>query len=328
MNIARAALMTLAVLAATAARASDFSQAGIGTAGSEFLLFDQGARGIAMGQAYSAVTDDAFSMYWNPAGLAKIPRLSAGFMYSQYLQDISYGSAFYAQRVNDESVAGAGVRYQDLGKISQTDISGNDTGQFHPSNFVAELSWGQSLYDLSDSEAKIDMGVTARWMHSVIIEHADGFGADLGVQTRFFGSLWPYDLAAVLQNMGSGQKFDRVRNTLPLRAKFGGALRPRPELLVSAEMGVPIDNQPYGAAGLEYTLEVQKGIKAMLRCGLNSQNIPDLGILSALSAGVGLTISDFTFDYAFTTQGLLGQTHQLSITFNLPAKMSRRYRER
>jgi len=328
MNIVRAALMTLTALTAIAARASDFSQAGIGTAGSEFLLFDQGARGIAMGEAYSAVSDDAFSLYWNPAGLAKIPRLSFGSMYSQYVQDISYGSAFYAQRVNDDSVAGAGVRYQDLGKITKTDISGNEVGQFHPSNFVAELGWGQSLYDLSDSDVKIDMGVTARWIHSVIIEHAEGFGADLGVQTKFFGSLWPYDLAAVLQNMGSGQKFDIVRNTMPLQGKFGGALRPLPELLVSAELGLPAGNQPYGAAGMEYTLEIQKDIKTMLRFGLNSRNIPDLGILSALSAGVGLTISDFTFDYAFTAQGLLGQTHQLSVSFNLPAKMSRRYRER
>ena len=94
--------------------ANDFAPSAIGTAGSQFLTLDIGARGIAMGGAYTAVTDDAYSLYWNPAGLAKIPRLSVATMYSMYVQDISYQSASYAQRIDDNAVVAAGFRYQDL----------------------------------------------------------------------------------------------------------------------------------------------------------------------------------------------------------------------
>jgi len=329
LRLALASLASWASLAPVAAGATDFATSAIGTTGSEFLLFDVGARGIAMGGAYSAVTDDAYSLYWNPAGLAKIPRLSAAFMYSRYVQDVSYQSAFYAQRVNDDSVAAAGLRYQDLGSISQTDISGNVVGTFRPRNYVAELGWGQSVYDLSGSDVDIAIGGAARWIHSELVERADGYGGDLGVQAHFFNSRIGYDLAAVVQNIGVGQKFYQTRDTLPLRAKAGGALHPLPGVTLAADAVFPVNNAPYGAAGFEYAWEVQPAIKAMLRAGGNSLGAQDLGHLNAINLGMGLTVSDFSFDYAFQTMGVLGdQVHRLSMSYNLPAKASRRYRDR
>jgi len=311
--------------------ANDFAPSAIGTAGSQFLTLDIGARGIAMGGAYTAVTDDAYSLYWNPAGLAKIPRLSVATMYSMYVQDISYQSASYAQRIDDNAVVAAGFRYQDLGPIGRTDISANPvgSGSFEPRNYVAELGWGQSIYDLSDSEVDIDMGVTGRWLHSEMVEHANGYGGDLGFQAHFYNNILPYDLAAVVQNIGVGQKFDQTRNTLPTRARLGGAIRPAPGLTVSLEALIPVDNSPAGAAGCEYVWEVDKSVKAMLRGGFNSQDIFDLDVMAGMSLGLGLTVSDFTFDYAFVPMGVLGaSTHRFSVSFNLPARLSHRYRER
>ncbi|MCX5794154.1 MAG: PorV/PorQ family protein [Elusimicrobia bacterium] len=317
--------------AAPVRAATDFSSSAIGTAGSEFLLFDIGARGIAMGGAYTPVTDDAYSLYWNPAGLAKIPRLSAATMYSLYVQDISYQSASYAQRINDSSVVAGGFRYQDLGSIARTDNSASPvgSGSFHPRNYVFELGWGQSVYDLSDSELDLDMGVTGRWIHSEMVESADGFGGDLGFQAHFYNNVLPYDLATVVQNVGVGQKFDRTRDTLPTRVRFGGAIRPARGFTLSLEGIVPVNNSPAAAAGCEYVWEVDKTVKAMMRGGFNSLNINDLDVMSGISMGLGLTVADFTFDYAFVPMGVLGSsTHRFSVSFNLPAKLSHRYRER
>ena len=45
--------------------------------------------------------------------------------------------------------------------------------------------------------------------------------------------------------------------------------------------------------------------------------------------GFGLKLSDLSFDYAFAPVGELGgQLHRISLSYNLPAKISRRYRER
>ena len=323
-----AALALLLPALAISATASDFSRAAVATTGSEFLLTDIGGRGIAMGGAFTALADDASSLYWNPAGLARIPRLSASFMYADQLAGINYQSLGYAQRINDSSVMGAGFRYQDFGDVDHTDISGNNLGVFHPRNTVVELGWGQSIYDLSDSEMDVAMGVVGRWIHSDTLLTADGYGGDIGVRARFFNWLYPYDLAFTAQNLGKGQKFDQVRDTLPFRARFGAAIRPLNALTLAVDGIFPANDAPQGAVGAEYVLEVDRNMKAAVRAGFNSLTIDSLGLATALSAGLGVSLKDFSFDYAFVPAGVLGNVHRFSLSFNLPAKSSRRATER
>lgn len=329
MRICRRAALGI-VLAASSAGATDFGRPGIGTAGSEFLTLDTSARGIAMGGAMTAVTDDASSMYWNPAGLARVPRVSAAFMHAQYVADVSYEAASYAQRINDTSVVGAGVRYLDGGTVAQTDLQGAAVGSFHPRAYVAELGWGQSIYDLSDSEKDVALGVTAKAIRTDLgLASANGYAADFGVRYRFFTSAQTYDMAFVVQNVGSGQKFDAVKDSLPLRIRVGGAVKPTQNLSLSLEGVAPVNNSPYVAAGAEYALEIQRGITGFARAGVNTLTYQSLGAASMMSLGLGIKFNDVTFDYAFVPMGVLGTaTHRLSLSFNLPTTVSRRYRER
>jgi long-subunit fatty acid transport protein len=325
----RASAAVLCALIALPAGASDFGRAAIGTSGAEFLLFDTSARGIAMGGAYTAASNDASSIYWNPAGLSQVPRLSATFMHAQYLAGITYNAAATAIRVNDASVFGAGVRYLDVGQIDRTDVNGLNRGSFNPRSYVAELGWGQSVYDLSDSEMDVTVGVAAKAIRSDIGATASAFGGDFGMQSRFYGPSLTYDVAVAIQNMGVGPKFDRTRDSMPTRARFGGAVRPVKPLLLTLEGIAPINNSPHAAAGAEYTLEIDRRMAAALRAGFNSLTLHTLGAASTLSFGFGLALSDLSFDYAFVPGGILGSsTHRLSLSFNLPAKISRRYRER
>lgn len=51
----------------------------------EFLALGGGARGLALGQAMVAGSDDAFSAFWNPAGLARVDQRSvSGMATSQF----------------------------------------------------------------------------------------------------------------------------------------------------------------------------------------------------------------------------------------------------
>jgi hypothetical protein len=330
MRALRLAAACALLLASAPVSASDFSNGAVGTTGSEFLLMDTSARGIAMGGAMTAVTNDSSSLYWNPAGLAQVPRLSASFMHAQYVADIMYEAASYAQRINDAAVAGAGVRYLNGGSIQQTDVNAINGGTFTPYSYVGELGWGESIYDLSDSEMDVAMGVTARMIHTSLgVAAANGYGADLGVQSRFYASELTYDVGLAIQNLGSGQKFDQVRDTLPTRVRFGAAVRPFKPLTLSLEAIGPINDSPSGALGVEYAVEIERGVKAAARAGVNTLTYESLGAASTLSFGFGLTLTNLTVDYAFVPMGVLGTaTHRVSISFNLPAKVSRRYRER
>lgn len=318
-----------ALLLALPAGASDFGRAAVGTSGSEFLLFDTSARGIAMGGAYSVATNDAASLYWNPAGLSQVPRFSATFLHAQYVAGITYNAGSVAKRVNDSSVVAFGVRYLDVGAIARTDINGQTRGEFRPRSYLAELGWGQSIYDLSDSEVDVAMGVTVKYLHTDLLAHANAYAGDFGVHSRFYGTSQTYDISMAIQNLGIGQKFDQVRDSLPTRLRFGGGVRPVKPLLLTIEAIAPINNLPYGAAGMEYTVDVQKNMQGAVRAGLNSLTYDSLGMSSMLNFGFGLKLSDLSFDYAFAPTGQLGgQIHRVSLSFNLPAKISRRYRER
>ncbi|MFI5362638.1 MAG: PorV/PorQ family protein [Elusimicrobiota bacterium] len=325
-------LLVAAALALSAApvSASDFGSAALGTGGSLFLLLDTSARGVAMGGAMTAATNDSSSIYWNPAGLSQVPRLSTSFMFADYVAGITYQAASYAQRVNDTSVFGAGVRYLDGGSVPQTNISGIGEGTFTPYSYVAELGWGQSIYDLSDSGMDLSMGVTARAIHTSLgTNSATGFGGDWGIQSRFYATSMTYDIGLAIQNLGSGEKFDQVRDSMPARVRFGGAVKLVPPLTLSLEGIAPINNVPAAAFGVEYALQIERGIKASARAGLNSQNYDSLGLASIVSFGVGLALSNFSFDYAFVPEGVLGvAAHRLSLSYNLPAKLSSRYRDR
>ncbi len=330
MKILRLAVAMALALSTAPVSAADFSNGAIGTTGSEFLLMDTSARGIAMGGAMTAVTNDSSSIYWNPAGLAQVPRLSASFMYADYIADITYEAASYAQRINDSAVVGAGVRYLNGGSIQGTNINGVNDGTFTPYSYVAELGWGQSIYDLSDSEMDLAMGVAARLIRTSLGgTAASGYGADFGVQSRFYASAMTYDVGLAIQNLGSGQKFDQVRDTLPTRIRFGAAVRPLKPLTLSIEAIAPINDSPSGAFGVEYAVEVSRGVKAAARAGINTLTYQSLGAASILSFGLGLTLTNISFDYAFIPMGVLGTaTHRISFSYNLPAKVSRRYRER
>jgi hypothetical protein len=329
---ASAAAVFLLVGCACAARATDFSQGAAGTAGSQFLLLDTSARGIALGGAMTAVTDDANSIYWNPAGLAQVPRTSASFMFANYVGGITYNDISFAQRVDDASVFAGGARYLNAGTIPQTDINGNSAGTFSPYDLVGEIGWGQSVYDLSDSQSDILMGVTGRVIHSSLGNaSANGFGGDIGILSRLYTSERSYDVGFVVQNIGSGQKFDQVRQTLPTRVRFGASFKPIPQLLLTGEAVAPISENMYGAAGVEYTAEFDRNVAGSIRVGLSSQNYNALGFASVPSFGLGLKLNDFTFDYAYQPMGVLGNdtaSQRLSVSFNLPAKASSHYRDR
>ncbi len=322
-------LAALLALAAFPAAAADFTRASAGSTGSEFLLFDTSARGIAMGGAHVAATNDASAVYWNPAGLAQIPRMSATFMHSRYVADIAYSAAAGAARINDSSVLAAGVRYLDAGTIDRTDINGLTRGTFNPRAYVAELGWGQSIYDLSDSEMDVAVGVAVKAIRSEFGMTATGYGSDYGLQARFYTAAQTYDVGVAVQNLGMGQKFDKVRDSMPARLRIGGGMRPVKPLLLTAELLAPINNAPHGALGMEWQLERERTAKIALRGGFNTLTAQSLGFASGLTFGFGVGLSDLSFDYAFVPLGALGaQTHRLSISFNLPAKISRRYRER
>jgi hypothetical protein len=325
----RLACAFLISCSSAASAGTDFTTKALGTTGSEFLNIDVDPRGIAMGGAISAITNNSSALYWNPAGLAQIPRASASAMHNEYFTGIRMQYASYAQRITETSVLGGAIRYMDAGSIKNTNVNGVTIGTFRPRNYVFELGWGQNVMDLTDAERDISLGMTAKMFHSDMIEKAQGYAVDFGMQAHYTDAIVPYNFGATLQNIGQGQKFDKVRDTLPFRARIGASLQPRPFLQIVLEGVAPSSSHPYAAVGGELELDTKAKTRIFLRAGYSMQNqFTGLDGLRGTSLGLGLKVGDVSFDYAFVPFGVLGNTHRVGLSWGLPPKSSRRFRMR
>lgn len=294
---------------------SFFSSQAAGTTSADFLNLPVGARASAMGGAYGAVSDEASAVYWNPAGLVQIPKLSAIFMRGQYVQDISYQYAAYAHRIAYDSVLAGSVFLTDIGSIDRTDMDGAKTGSFSPRDQVYTLSYSKAILEFSDKDMDVSIGVSAKYIRSQIVESASAYAGDLGVMTYNFGNI-PYRLGVTMTNLGSGMRYDVDSSPLPLTFKLAGAVNPFKNMLFSMDMLLPKQNKPGFLFGTELSTEPNELTRLCVRAGLNTQRLNDG--LGGFTMGVGASLNFFTLDYAFVPMGELGSTHKISITFDLP----------
>ena len=300
---------------AAAAKEDFFTAKSAGTASADFLNLPVGARASAMGGAYSAVSDEASAIYWNPAGLVQIPKLSAIFTRSQYVADISYQYVGYAQRLSNSDVVGVSALFTDIGAIDHTDINGSKLGTFAPKDQVYTLSYSKAILEFSDKDMDVSMGISVKSINSTILDKAKSFAGDFGVMTYNFTDI-PYRLAVTASNFGKGMRYDQESNPLPLTIKLGAAVNPFRNMLFSSDVVFPKQNRPNFLLGAELVTEPNELTRLALRAGLNTQRLKDG--LSGFTMGIGATMRFFSLDYAFVPMGELGITHKISLTFDFP----------
>lgn len=316
----KALLASLLALAFTSApRAAEdpryFSGKAVGATTADFLNLQVGARAAAMGGAYSAVSEEASAVYWNPAGLVQIPKLSAVFMRAQYMESISYQYAAYAQRLSFDSVVAGSIMLTDIGSIPETNISGDTLGSFTPRDQVFTLSYSKAILEFSDKDIDVSVGVSAKYIKTQIYHSASSYAGDIGIMTYNFSDI-PYRLAVTATNMGGGLSYDQESNPLPLTFKLGGAINPFRNLLIATDLVMPKQNSPSVRLGAELATTPNELTRLCVRAGLDSQRMRDN--LGGFTMGVGATLHFFSLDYAFIPMGELGSTHRISLTFDFP----------
>src|SRR5438552_11756854 len=80
--LARIGQAVYAQSATTSTTGPNFTNAG--SSGSVFTKIWVGARGAGMGGAVSALSDDITALYWNPAGIARLPGVNVGASYTRW----------------------------------------------------------------------------------------------------------------------------------------------------------------------------------------------------------------------------------------------------
>ncbi len=277
---------------------------GPGTTSADILKIGVGARAIGMGEAYVAQADDVSSLYWNPAGLALMQERQASFSYDQMYQDLKYQNASIGIPLENGAIGGS-LSYLGYGDIQGFDQSGTPIGNQTAYSGVATLG-GAWLGNQWSAGANLK-GIQEK----LADESATGIAADLGANVIYpkpvlGGTL---RLGGVVQNLGSGMKFEQQSDPLPMDWKLGIAAVQMldKKLNVSIDYTNPKDDTGYVSGGFEYWLVPFIALRA------GYVNSKDEG--NGVRAGIGLRIKGVSFDYAYAGNGELGMSHRYELSF-------------
>ena len=101
----------------------------LGASGAQFLKIPLGAKQAGMAGGVVALTDDASSIFWNPAGIAKVQGVNLHFSYMKWFDLFNMNAAAVAYNIDGIGVLGASVISFTTGQIEiTTEKAPNGTG--------------------------------------------------------------------------------------------------------------------------------------------------------------------------------------------------------
>ena len=275
-----------------------------GTRAMTFLKIGVGAEAMGMGESQVAATDDLYASYWNPAGLTRLEKPQIALMHNEWFAGINHEFVGFALPLGNVGTVGASASYLSFGELQGRDREGNETTVFRPYDLALILSYARGFGD------SLAFGTNAKFLREQI---ADETGTGIAFD---FGGLYtfqeiPLSLGFNAQHVGPRVQFIEEAFGLPFTFRLGVAYRLWSEaLMLTIDIIRPSDNDVATGVGAAYTigniLQLRTGYK--YKIGGN-----DLGAMSGLTGGFGLTLRQFQIDYALVPFGVLGLTHRFSL---------------
>jgi len=263
------------------------------------LRIAPGAAQAGAAEAFSAVPNDIFALYYNPAGAIEAGRYSAGIMHHEWIEDIR--SEYVAGLWRPDKVAvGVSLLYNSVGDIERRDQPTTEPiSYFDAQDFAAGLSG--SFYIGPD----FSVGATLKLIYQKIdIESGTAIGFDLGGYYRFIENL---EVGLAVANLGSKMKIENYEADLPTVIRAGGAYTWK-TLRAGLAIVTPTDDETHFHIGAENTISDILTLRAGYATGYDIKD---------LAFGFGVRHDFVSVDYAYTPiEADLGDSHRFSLTFS------------
>jgi long-subunit fatty acid transport protein len=188
-------------------------------------------RANGMGQAYVAIADDASATWWNPAGLAFLPKKEASLTYAKLVpglaDDVFIMFPAYTAPIKTWGTFGASIVYLSYGTSQATSPTGEDLGTFTSYEMAPTLSYGTKI------GADLGLGASFKYVRVQLSPDLPGLpGAGKGSTVAFdIGALYKIpgnmvNIGLAIQNMGPSISFIADDRSDPIyrNAKFGVAV--------------------------------------------------------------------------------------------------------
>ncbi len=308
---------------------AEFSK--VGSSGAQFLKIGVGSKYQAVGEATVAFVDDAYAMYWNPAGLVGVTEQQTVFTNVNYLLDIKLNYFGFAKHFEDVGVFGISATVLSMDDLEITNFENqNGTGEFYSaSSYTIGLSYAKQL------NAKVAFGATLKYVGETIHHlNSSSIAFDFGtVLETGFNSL---RMGMSISNMGPKMSFsgsdlifssiddngvittsEKKASTyeLPLIFRIGFAydvnLTDKSIMTLLSEFKHPNDNTEQGAIGGQYGYDNKYFLRGGYKINYDEEGLSFGG---GLNTSLGEESSMF-IDYAWQDFGRLSTTQRFSIGF-------------
>ncbi|MCK9209869.1 MAG: type IX secretion system protein PorQ [Ignavibacteriaceae bacterium] len=285
----------------------------------EFLRVGMSPRAAALGGSFVAATDDPDVIFYNPAGIYTLPETPVSFSYVNHLLDINLASLSVTKNIEGIGKFGASVQYINYGTFPRTDEYANKNGEFG----AGEVAFSAAYAGLIDEN--FVYGTNVKFIYSGIAEYSStAIGMDIGLQ--YLIPEENFSLGFAVSNIGTQlSKYISSKEELPLDISLGVSKR-----LLHLPLRFFVDfhklnenqNKIFNrlknfSAGGEFTLS--KVLK--LRAGFDNEKRTELKVgnfagLAGFAVGLGITIKDYQFSYAFSSMGQIGALHRIGLNTN------------
>ncbi len=239
-----------------------------------------GARAFAI-KSFVAVANDAWAIFYNPAGTANLRDREISFSYipAQFgLTQLSKKGAVYYE---PSLPVKFGVGFESFG-----------FELYRENTFKISLSHSFGVFNLG-------LGLNYNFVSIKNYGSAGAFSADLGFISNPVKFL---RFGFVVKNLIAG-KIGEARERLPKEIDLGVALMPYDNLIVSTGVYKELIFRESVRYGVEYNIANFVSV----RFGLSNYPV-------RYSGGLGIKIFRFQLDYGVDNHQLLGLTHQVTLT--------------
>jgi hypothetical protein len=271
-----------------------------GTTAGEFLMLAPGAKPAAMGEAYSGLADDIYSLYFNAAGLAKIKEQQVLFSHTGYYMDVNHEYVAYARPWKGGGI-GASITYlmttfeKRAGDTDSPDSNGRIGDMAVTMGYGRSLAWG------------IDGGFTLKYISSTLDTYsASSLAFDAGLQKAVTDKI---TAGCAVSNVGGALKYINesvaIGNLVDIGLGSRNLCVKNLSLAIDYKMLLNASNNSINC-GAQYLWNITREWGIAPRAGFISNN-------ATVTAGVGINYKGYQFDYALDSQSDLGMSNRISL---------------
>ncbi|MDZ7723947.1 MAG: PorV/PorQ family protein [candidate division KSB1 bacterium] len=297
-----------------------------GTSAMTYLKIGVGARAVSMGGAFVAMSNDASSLYWNPAGLVQVNSNEIMVSHTDWLLDVDSEYLGYVHQVNSNIALGAFVGYLHLADMPVTT-------EYHPYGNGEYFSYYDMMTGLGVSIRMTDrfsFGISGKYVREQLDDLVmDGILFDFG--TYYWTGYKTLRLAACMRNFGNDL---RPAGSYERREKIGTsessyeAFSPPTIFSLGVAMDVysvgehtftgsfqmdhPMDDAENYVIGVEYQAFEHFNLRSGYLSNSDSNNW-------TFGAGFRVTVFGKTakIDYSYADYTYLSSTQQFTFRFEL-----------